>query len=71
MNGKKVRRADLDKVPATIRNQLHNWSFIESCLKMGCLDFLGVNYYTRFIYKFSTIARDPANFGLLSDLGGI
>ncbi len=65
-----TRRADLDKVPSVIRNQLHNWSFIESCLEMGCLDFLGVNYYTRFIYKFSTIARDPVNSGLLSDLWG-
>ena len=55
------RRVDLDQVPAVIRGQLHNYSFIESCLDMGSLDFLGVNYYTRFIYKFSTQAKDPAN----------
>ncbi|MCH2227503.1 MAG: glycoside hydrolase family 1 protein [Candidatus Caenarcaniphilales bacterium] len=67
---KLVRRSDLDKIPTVIRNQLHNWSFIESCLEIDCLDFLGVNYYTRFIYKFSTIARDPANPDLLSDLWG-
>jgi beta-glucosidase len=37
---------------------------------MGSLDFLGVNYYTRFIYKFSTQAKDPANPDLDSLLWG-
>jgi beta-glucosidase len=64
------RRVDLDQVPAVIRDQLHNYSFIESCLDMGSLDFLGVNYYTRFIYKFSTQAKDPANPQLDSLLWG-
>jgi beta-glucosidase len=64
------RRVDLDQVPAVIRDQLHNYSFIESCLDMGSLDFLGVNYYTRFIYKFSTQAKDPANPDLDSLLWG-
>jgi len=64
------KRINLDKIPVLIRNQLHNYSFIEACLEMDSLDFLGVNYYTRFTYKFSTSAKDPANPELDSLLWG-
>jgi len=64
------RKVNLDMVPVVIRDQLHNYSFIEACLDMGALDFLGVNYYTRFIYKFSTQAKDPANPNLDSLVWG-
>ena len=61
---------NLDKIPVVIRDQLHNYSFIEACLGLGSLDFLGVNYYTRFTYKFSSSAKDPADPHLDSFLWG-
>ncbi len=51
----------LDACPNVIRSQLHNNMFIESCLEMDALDFLGVNYYTRFSYKLNPHAKDAAN----------
>lgn len=41
-----------EAVPTALRKQLHNLAFIEICKEMDTLDFLGVNYYTRFSYKF-------------------
>ena len=51
----------LDLLPNIIRNQMHNFAFLESCIELDALDFLGVNYYTRFSYKLSFNAKDPAN----------
>lgn len=52
---------EIDRVPNIIRNQLHNFSFVEACLELGALDFLGVNYYTRFSYRLNPRAKDPHN----------
>ncbi len=51
----------MDAVPNIIRKQLHNHAFIESCAELDALDFLGVNYYTRFSYALNPKAKDPAN----------
>ncbi len=59
-----------DSVPTIIRNQLHNLMFVESCVEMNALDFLGVNYYTRFSYKFNPQAKDSANPALEAALWG-
>lgn len=60
----------IDLMPNLIRNQLHNHMFIESCVDMDALDFLGVNYYTRFSYKLNPEAKDPANPNIDSSLWG-
>jgi beta-glucosidase len=51
----------IDAVPNVLRKQLHNHAFIESCVELDTLDFLGVNYYTRFSYKLNPHAKDAAN----------
>lgn len=56
--------------PNLIRRQLHNYAFIESCLDLNALDFLGVNYYTRFSYKLNPFAKDAANPNLDSCFWG-
>jgi beta-glucosidase len=61
---------DEDMVPNVVRSQLHNYSFIDACKTMGCLDFLGVNYYTRFSYKLNPEANDPTRDDLKSDFWG-
>lgn len=61
---------DEDMVPNVVRSQLHNYAFIESCVAMNCLDFLGVNYYTRFSYKLNPNAKDPTRSDLSSNLWG-
>lgn len=60
----------LDLLPNLMRKQLHNFAFLESALELDALDFLGVNYYTRFSYKLSFNAKDPANSNLDSLLWG-
>lgn len=52
---------DSSSVPMAIRKQLHNYMFIESCAEINALDFLGINYYTRFAYDFNTQAKDSAD----------
>jgi beta-glucosidase len=59
-----------DMVPNVVRSQLHNYAFIDACKTMGCLDFLGVNYYTRFSYKLNPNAKDPTRENLGSTLWG-
>lgn len=59
-----------DLVPNVVRSQLHNYAFIESCVEMNCLDFLGVNYYTRFSYKLNPNAKDPTRPDLAYSLWG-
>jgi beta-glucosidase len=67
----KARRvAALNKVPVSLRKQIHNYSFIESALETGTLDFLGINYYTRFRYEHQFGVNDPANPDLISNLWG-
>lgn len=61
---------DEDMVPNVVRSQLHNYSFIDACKTMGCLDFLGVNYYTRFSYKLNPKAKDPTRDDLDAVLWG-
>lgn len=61
---------DEDMVPNVVRSQLHNYAFIDACKTMGCLDFLGVNYYTRFSYKLNPNAKDPTREDLDSTLWG-
>jgi beta-glucosidase len=51
----------LDSVPNILRKQLHNHAFIESCVDLEALDFLGVNYYTRFSYQLNPQAPDAIN----------
>lgn len=60
----------IDTVPNALRKQLHNYAFIESCLEMDTLDFLGINYYTRFSYKLNPKAKDPANPNLDASFWG-
>ena len=59
-----------DLVPNIVRSQMHNYAFIESCKQMGCLDFLGVNYYTRFSYKLNSHAKDATRPDLSTSLWG-
>lgn len=59
-----------DMVPNVVRSQLHNYAFIDSCVQMDCLDFLGVNYYTRFSYKLNPDANDPTREDLKHTLWG-
>jgi beta-glucosidase len=51
----------LDALPNILRKQIHNHAFIESCVDLGALDFLGVNYYTRFSYNLNPQAQDAIN----------
>jgi beta-glucosidase len=51
----------LDSVPNILRKQLHNHALIESCVDLEALDFLGVNYYTRFSYQLNPQAPDAIN----------
>jgi beta-glucosidase len=62
--------AEEDMVPNVLRSQLHNYAFIDSCVQMNCLDFLGVNYYTRFSYKLNPNAKDPTREDLNHTLWG-
>ena len=59
-----------DMVPNVVRSQIHNYAFIDACKTMGCLDFLGVNYYTRFSYKLNPKAKDPTREDLESCFWG-
>jgi len=59
-----------DMVPNIVRSQMHNYAFIDACKTMGCLDFLGVNYYTRFSYKLNPEALDATRKDLKSDFWG-
>ncbi len=52
---------DKAKIALYLRSQIHNYAFIEACSDMQALDFLGINYYTRFKYKFNPSASDSAN----------
>lgn len=56
-------KSDHDAVFASVglRKKVHNHSFIESCIDLDALDFLGVNYYTRLKFKFNDHAKDPIN----------
>lgn len=60
----------IDAMPNALRKQLHNYAFIESCVEMDALDFLGINYYTRFSYKLNPHAKDPANPNLEASFWG-
>lgn len=57
-------------MPNAVRKQLHNYAFIESCIEMDTLDFLGVNYYTRFSYKLNPKAKDNADPNVDSSFWG-
>ncbi len=57
---------ELGAIGKYLRSQIHNYAFIEAAAEMGALDFLGVNYYTRFKYKFNPEAYDSANTKLRS-----
>ncbi len=59
-----------DIMPTVFRAHIHNFSFVQDCKDMGCLDFLGINYYTRLAYDFSTEAVDLIKPGGKSDLLG-
>jgi beta-glucosidase len=59
-----------DCIPSTLRKQLHNLMFVESCIEIDALDFLGINYYTRFSYKFNGQAKDSANTTMNSNIWG-
>ncbi len=60
----------LDAMPNALRKQIHNYAFIESCVELDALDFLGVNYYTRFSYKLNPHAKDPTNPNLEASFWG-
>ncbi len=53
-----------------LRKEIHNYAFVEATLKMNALDFLGINYYTRFKYKFNPLANDAANPKIRSMIWG-
>ncbi|MDD9898815.1 MAG: family 1 glycosylhydrolase [Candidatus Melainabacteria bacterium] len=60
----------IDAMPNALRKQLHNYAFIESCIELDTLDFLGVNYYTRFSYTLNPQAKDAADSKVDSSFWG-
>ncbi len=61
---------ELGAIAKYLRSQIHNYAFIEACVEMNALDFLGVNYYTRFKYKFNPAAYDFADTKMKSGVWG-
>lgn len=60
----------IDQLPNVIRHQMHNFMFVDAVLELDALDFLGINYYTRFSYKLNPNAKDPYNHSTNSDIWG-
>jgi beta-glucosidase len=52
--------------PIALRKILHNFSFVEVCEELNCLDFLGINYYNRLRFEFNPKAKDMSNTKLNS-----
>jgi len=61
---------ELGVIAKYLRSQIHNYAFIEACAEMNALDFLGINYYTRFKYKFNPAAYDSADTKMKSNVWG-